>query len=236
MRAGWTPGLREFRAPRNSFNCQSPIDHSQLAMKCGLIDYGRGNLRSVEKALERAGAGVCRVEAGAPWQDPDLLVLPGVGAFGDAMVNLQERGLVGPIQEWLAAGRPFLGICLGFQLLFSGSEESPGVPGLGWCPGRVVRFNPSAGKIPHMGWNPVEAGPASGSLGPCFGPEAYFYHVHSYYPSGVPEELVAARTDYGGAFTSGIRKGKVMAFQFHPEKSQDQGEALLAAVMDVVSP
>lgn len=185
----------------------------------------------MEKALERVGAEVCRVESGDRWQETDLLVLPGVGAFGDAMNNLEERGLVEPIQAWLEVGRPFLGICLGFQLLFSGSEESPGVSGLGWVEGRVVKFQDRVGKIPHMGWNQVIAGTGANGLDDCFGPSAYYYHVHSYYATGLPEEFIACTTDYGGSFISGLKKGNAFAFQFHPEKSQDQGLSLLRGVL-----
>ncbi len=204
-------------------------------MKCGLIDYGRGNLRSVEKALERNGAEVRRIESGEDIGEPDLLVLPGVGAFGDAISNLKERGLVEPVRKWLEADRPFLGICLGFQLLFAGSEESPGVEGFGWVEGRVVKFSPEVGKIPHMGWNAVEAGPAADGLTGCFGPDTYYYHVHSYYAEGVPPEYIACTTDYGSPFTSGLKMGNVMAFQFHPEKSQEQGLALLSGIFKVLS-
>jgi glutamine amidotransferase len=200
-------------------------------MKCGLIDYGRGNLRSVAKALESNGAEVRLIESGETIGNPDILVLPGVGAFGDAMTNLQERKLVEPIREWLEADRPFLGICLGYQLLFNRSEESPEIAGFGFVEGEVVKFPPEVGKIPHMGWNAVEPGPAASGVADCLGPEHYYYHVHSYYPTNVQEAIVACRTDYGGTFASGIRKGKVMAFQFHPEKSQQQGLALLRACL-----
>ncbi|MEO0454171.1 MAG: imidazole glycerol phosphate synthase subunit HisH [Verrucomicrobiota bacterium] len=198
-------------------------------MKVGLIDYGRGNLRSVEKALVRAGAEVRLVESGDQIGELNWLVLPGVGSFGDAMANLHDRGLVEPIQIWLSEGRPFLGICLGFQLLFSESEESPGVDGLGWVPGKVVKFDPSVGKVPHMGWNQVQAGPAIADNGitDCFGDDSYYYHVHSYYADGLPEEWIACRTDYGQPFISGLKKDNAYAFQFHPEKSQDLGLKLL---------
>jgi glutamine amidotransferase len=195
-------------------------------MKLGLIDYGRGNLRSVEKALERAGASVVRIGDPKLWpSDLDGLVLPGVGAFGDAMTNLRQRKLDGPVRSWLDAGRPFLGICLGYQLLFEESDENPGVKGLGFLPGRIVRFPDSVGKIPHMGWNRVSfrEGPYRSLDG------GSFYHVHSYYPEQVPDGWTACTTDYNGVeFCSGVARGPVSAFQFHPEKSQENGRRLLA--------
>lgn len=201
-------------------------------MKIGLIDYGRGNLHSVAKALEAVAPGVEHVTCGAAAEPCDLLVLPGVGAFGDAVAALDARDLRVPLVEWLRAGRPLLGICLGYQLLFAESEESPGSRGLGWLPGRVAKFAPSVGKVPHMGWNEVRFLPASGWEGA----SGYFYHVHSYYPVDVPEAAVACTTDYGGEFASGIRLGGVAAFQFHPEKSQAAGRGLLRRVVEAVRP
>jgi len=201
-------------------------------MKIGLVDYGRGNLHSVAKALGAVASGVERVARADEIERCDMLVLPGVGAFGDAMAALDAQDLRRPLLDWLQAGRPFLGICLGYQLLFAESEESPGVRGLGWLPGRVLRFRPEAGKVPHMGWNEVKFLPASG-WGPCGG---YFYHVHSYYPAEVPLELTACTTEYGGTFASGIRSGQVAAFQFHPEKSQAAGRSLLRRVIEACAP
>jgi glutamine amidotransferase len=196
-------------------------------MRALLIDYERGNLRSVEKALQQVGMDVERGSDPRAFKGPDLVVLPGVGAFGDAMRNLQSKDLVEPIRDWLGAGRPFLGICLGFQLLFESSEESPDEPGLGWVPGRVVRFSAMVGKVPHMGWNEVVAEPRpEGTLAAFDGP-AYFYHVHSYYPVDVPADVVAGRTEYGVKFVSAIEKGNAFACQFHPEKSQENGLKLL---------
>jgi imidazole glycerol-phosphate synthase subunit HisH len=197
-------------------------------VKIGLIDYGRGNLRSVEKALQRAGGSVTRVEAAASLPDCDALVLPGVGSFGDAMRNLKSRDLIAPLQEWLSQNKPFLGICLGYQLLFEEGEESPGIAGLGWLPGKVVKFPESVGKIPHMGWNNIRPFPGRDTALAGLGDNPYFYHIHSYYPEVVDQDWVACRTDYGISFVSGIRRGNVHAFQFHPEKSQDNGLKLLA--------
>lgn len=196
-------------------------------VKIGLVDYGRGNLRSVEKALQQVGGHVERVDSPERVADFGALVLPGVGSFGDAMLNLKSRRLVEPLQEWLASDKPFLGICLGYQLLFEEGEESPGIPGLGWLPGKVIKFPESVGKVPHMGWNTVLPAPGGNSALAGLGPEPYFYHVHSYYPEFVAEEAVACHTTYGLSFVSGIRRGNVQAFQFHPEKSQANGLRLL---------
>ncbi len=195
-------------------------------MKIGLVDYGRGNLRSVAQALARVASEPARISQAEEFDGCDLLVLPGVGAFGDAMGSLERQSLVAPLREWLRSGRPFLGICLGFQLLFEASEESPGVAGLGWLPGRVVRFPMSVGKIPHMGWNRVEwtreARADLGGVG-----DDFFYHVHSFYPERVGRGE-ACTTTYGAVrFTSGILIGQALAVQFHPEKSQAAGLGLL---------
>lgn len=199
-------------------------------MKIGLIDYGRGNLRSVEKAFARVASLPERVDSAQGLMDKDLVVLPGVGAFGDAMKNLHERALVEPLRDWLRQGRPFVGLCLGYQLLFEGGEESPGVEGLGVIPGRVIRFDPSVGKVPHMGWNQVVfSAEATSRLGGD-GEGEYFYHVHSFYPAAVPDSAAACRTTYGNqTFVSGVMQGDLFAVQFHPEKSQSAGLGLLRA-------
>lgn len=160
-------------------------------------------------------------------ENVDAVVLPGVGAFGDCARNLRERGLETALKEWLSAGRPYLGICLGYQLLFESSEESPGACGLGVFPGRVVRFPAAAGKIPHMGWNAVRPCGAGGRLFEGCPQPAYVYFVHSYFP--VPEEasLVGCRCTYGVEFAAGITKGRITATQFHPEKSQGTGLRIL---------
>lgn len=199
-------------------------------MKTGLIDYGRGNLHSVNKALEKVGCSVTRVSKAKEFRSQELLVFPGQGHFGEAMGQLKELGLIEPIREWIHDERPFLGICLGFQLLFEGSEETPEVDGLKIFKGTCVRFPETVGKVPHMGWNPVHAG-----TGNPFGKELFpeddtdhFYHVHSYFPQGVEESVVASRTNYGGVdFVSGVARKNLAAFQFHPEKSQDAGLGLL---------
>lgn len=208
-----------------------------------IIDYGMGNLRSVQKAFESVGhqAGVTRSPQAI--SDASHVVLPGVGAFGDCMANLQQYGLVEPIRRAIHSGKPFMGICLGLQLLFTESEEFGLHQGLGIVPGRVKRFpfrqdrgrqgmgvgippgdhgQPAGLKVPHMGWNgltvkrsaPPLAGIATG---------AYFYFVHSYYVEPTDPGVVATETDYGMPFVSSIWRDNIFACQFHPEKSQSVG-------------
>jgi len=198
----------------------------------GLVDYGSGNLRSVHKALQACGASVRLVENPSGLAGIDAMVVPGVGAFGDCARNLRATGLWDDVREWASSGRPYLGICLGYQLLFEGSEESPGAAGLGVLPGRVVRFRSDAGlKVPHMGWNRLE-----GCRGPLFDGAAdpWFYFVHSYYPQPDGDELASSWCDYGGRFASSVSRGALHAVQFHPEKSQVGGLALLRRFVDTL--
>ncbi len=198
-------------------------------MKVALIDYGAGNLRSVANALRELG--VEPVIAASP----DLLagathlVLPGVGSFGDCMAQLEDRGLIGAIREWVSAGKPYLGICLGYQILFDSSEESPGVAGLGIIPGVVRRFKEVAGlKIPHMGWNSVVPRRPDSKNWEGLGTEPYFYYVHSYFPVPENPEVIAAETCYGeDCFAAAVEQPNLLACQFHPEKSQDTGIRLI---------
>lgn len=197
-----------------------------------IIDYGMGNLRSVQKGFEKVGFAAKVTADPADLRDAEKLVLPGVGAFKDCMDNLREGGFIEPIRRHVESGRPFLGICLGLQLLFTESEEFGRHQGLGIIPGKVVRFPGDmhiAGeelKVPHMGWNqirlrqdaPVFRGVADGSA---------VYFVHSYYVIPDDPTVVAAVTDYGIEFCSAIRRGNVMATQFHPEKSQQVGLRIL---------
>jgi len=192
-----------------------------------IVDYGMGNLRSVQKALERVGqaaevTGDAERIATAP-----AVVLPGVGAFGACMQNLTRLGLVEPVRAAIAAGRPFLGICLGMQLLFDESEEFGPVRGLGVLPGRVVRFMPApALKVPHMGWNSLRVARRVPQLaGIESGTSVYF--VHSYYPVPADPGVIATTTTYGPEFASSIAHENVFACQFHPEKSQRVGLRLL---------
>ena len=198
-------------------------------MKVALLDYGRGNLRSVERALAAAGADVTRVENPGGLSGMSCLVVPGQGSFGDAIQGLRERGLWGPLQEWIRNGQPYLGICLGFQILWEASEEAPGVDGLRLIPGTVRKFSATGRKVPLIGWCEVRTTTRAKEL--FSGGDRYFYHVHSYRPESAPVDWLACETEYGGWFPSGVWKGKVAGFQFHPEKSQDSGIDLLRKVL-----
>ena len=193
--------------------------------RIGVVDYGSGNLRSVCKAFEASGASTVLVSEESQIKGLDAVVVPGVGSFGDCAANLRATGLWDPLREWISAGRPYLGICLGYQLLFESSEESPGVTGLGVFPGKVVRFAESGLKVPHMGWNSVSnlTGPLFQSL-----PEdVAFYFVHSFFPAPDDPRLASSTCEYGGPFAASISRGPLHATQFHPEKSQGAGLALL---------
>lgn len=201
-------------------------------MEIVVVDYGMGNLRSVSKALEAVGAPVVVTRDPARVRDARALVLPGVGAFGDCMDNLSSYGLLDAVRDKALEGVPFLGICLGYQLLFEEGEEFGRREGLGVLKGRVVRFphDLAAGgerlKVPHMGWNRIRKDKDVPALADV--PDGSFvYFVHSYYP--VPEDpaVVATTTDYGVPFASSVSRGNLFACQFHPEKSQKVGLALL---------
>ncbi len=197
-----------------------------------IVDYGSGNLRSVQKALEKCGA-VATITS-----DPDAvatasrLILPGVGAFGDAMRALHDRGLVEPIRRYLREDRPFLGICMGLQLLFETGFEGGQHTGLGILPGDVVRFDiPSGMKVPHMGWNTTRW---DGDWRPSADGE-HFYFVHSYHARPTDRSIVAAVTDYGGHFCAAVQRGNLYATQFHPEKSQAAGMRLLTSWLEATA-
>ncbi len=190
-----------------------------------IVDYGVGNLRSVQKGLERVGAEAVVSDHAAVLDAAQGVILPGVGAFGDGMDNLVARRLVEPVLRQVEAGKPLLGICLGMQLLFDESEEMGQHQGLGLLPGRVVRFPEGDLKVPHIGWNQLV-----GIRGPVLEgirDESYAYFVHSYY--ALPQEPadVLATTEYGFDFASVVGRGKVWGVQFHPEKSQEVGLRLL---------
>ena len=191
----------------------------------GVIDYGSGNLRSVLKSLEAAGAAPSLVTVPEQLDAVDAVVVPGQGSFGDCSRNLAASGLWDPIAEWIRADRPYLGICLGYQLLFDSSEESPGTKGLGIFAGHVGRFTDESLKIPHMGWNTLVD--PRGPLYDDMAAAPSFYFVHSYYPMPDDASLVSASCEYGGLFAASISRGAVHATQFHPEKSQAAGQALL---------
>ena len=197
-----------------------------------IIDYDMGNLKSVAKAFEKVGAIATVTRDPKVLADASHVVLPGVGAFKDCMRNLEAYGLIDPIARAVASGKPFLGICLGLQLLFDESNEFGVHKGLGLIPGRVVRFPSSKDefgmelKVPHMGWNEVEKAKESPLLeGVTDG--AYFYFVHSYYAVPADAAVTLTRTGYGVSFTSSIAKDNVFACQFHPEKSQKAGLRVL---------
>ena len=196
--------------------------------RLGLIDYGMGNLHSVQRAFERLGAVVEPVYEGAAMARCDALVLPGVGAFDPAMERLREGGLATALQQACAAGQPLLGICLGLQLLFEASEEGQ-APGLGLLAGRVRALPRTPGHpIPHMGWAPLLPGHSSPLL-PADEPPAWVYFVHSYAADPADPACVAAWVDWAGTpVTAAIWQGRIAACQFHPEKSGPIGEAMLA--------
>ena len=196
-------------------------------MKIAIIDYGMGNLHSAAKALEKVGAQVKVTSDPELVRQADKVILPGVGAFGDCMKNLNERELAPVIHEVIAAGKPFLGICVGLQLLFEGSEEDPGVAGLGIFKGMVRKIAAPGLKIPHMGWNNLEYRTSS-SLFQGLPPAAYVYFVHSYHAVPTDESCITAVSDYGGQVTAAVGQGLVQAVQFHPEKSSAVGLKILA--------
>lgn len=191
-----------------------------------IIDYQMGNLRSVQKAVERSGTEAEITSDPAKISAAEKLILPGVGAFGDAIKEIRNRDLEAPIKDYLASDRPFLGICLGLQMLFEQGFENGTHEGLGVLAGDVVRFElPKQYKIPHMGWNTVDAGPAGSNLGIDDG--THFYFVHSYFVRPTDPSIVALHCDYGGPFCAAVRRGNLFATQFHPEKSQQAGLQLV---------
>lgn len=193
----------------------------------GIIDYGAGNLKSVEKALLKLGAQTVITRDRETILAADHIILPGVGAFGDAMENLRKYDLDQVIYEAVEQKIPFLGICLGLQLLFSGSEESPGVAGLGILGGEILRIPETEGlKIPHMGWNSLHL-EHNGRLFRGIPENTYVYFVHSYYLKASDPEIVKASTYYSTQIHASVEKGNVFACQFHPEKSSDLGRKIL---------
>lgn len=192
-----------------------------------IIDYGAGNLMSVKKALDYIGAKSIVTSDPAEIEKADSVILPGVGAFGDAMTSMRSRGLDGAVKKAALSGKPFFGICLGLQLLFAESDESPDASGLGLLNGNISLIPGNDGlKVPHIGWNSIEirensrlfSGIESGS---------YFYFVHSYYLNGADESDVAATTEYGVKIECAIERGNMFATQFHPEKSGSAGLQVL---------
>ncbi len=192
-----------------------------------IIDYDAGNIRSVEKALVSLGQEVWVTRDRERILNADKVILPGVGSFGDAMRHLEKYDLIDVIREVAADGRPFLGICLGLQLLFERSEESPGVAGLGILEGEILKIPETEGlKIPHMGWNSLEL-QNDGHLFRGIPAHPYVYFVHSYYLKAKEEAIVTAATQYGTRIHASVERGNVFACQFHPEKSGEVGLKML---------
>lgn len=188
-----------------------------------VIDYGMGNLGSVSKALEYLGGDVVVTQNSSDLKSADKIVLPGVGAFRDAMDSLDRLNLISPIKEAIAAKKVYLGICLGLELLFEKSEEGGGPEGLGILKGDVVRFKGAGLKVPQIGWNQLKLTNDGCPLLQGIDSNAFFYFVHSYYVRPKDTSVIAARTEYGGEFASMVWKENIYAVQFHPEKSQQAG-------------
>lgn len=197
-------------------------------MRAGIVDYRMGNLASVAKAFEKIGVETVTSDQSGELKSCDVMVLPGVGNFSAGMANLERLGLSEPIVQWARTDRPLIGICLGMQLLFDHSEEGE-TDGLGVLEGAVSRFDVQE-KVPHMGWNEISS--ASGEPFSEFVGKR-FYFVHSYVCS-YPDSRNRAETDYGGPFISGVRHGRILGFQFHPEKSGADGLKLLERSIEVI--
>ncbi|MEO5912929.1 MAG: imidazole glycerol phosphate synthase subunit HisH [Luteolibacter sp.] len=198
-------------------------------MKTGIIDYGGGNLRSVANALRSLGEDPVIIASPDQIGDTTHLLLPGQGEFGDTMRRLDERGLTPFLKNWIAADRPYFGICVGYQILFDGSEEAPETAGLGILPGTVRRFHDEPGlKIPHMGWNSATATRGDTRVWQGLGGDPYFYYIHSFFPEPAAPDAVVAQTTYGTqTFAGAVERGNLFACQFHPEKSQEAGLRLI---------
>lgn len=202
-----------------------------------IIDYGAGNIRSVENAMKYLGQEAVLTSDPKTILSADHIILPGVGAFGDAMGRLRRTGMDDVIREAASRGTPFLGICLGLQLLFESSEESPGVEGLGILPGRIIRIpdgteNGRKRKIPQIGWNDLSY-PNPGRLFKGVPEHSYVYFVHSYYLQAADPSIVTATTQYGALIHASVERGNVFACQFHPEKSERIGMQILQNFLDV---
>lgn len=203
---------------------QSLIDKGPAVV---VVDYGMGNLRSAQKGLEKVGINAKVTNDPAAVKDADAVVLPGVGAFRDCMANLTKAGLVPAVLDAIERRKPFLGICIGMQLLMTVSEEFGSHRGLDVIPGRVVRFDTRSGlKIPHMGWNRVHY-KADSRLFDGIEDGSFFYFVHSFFAAPEDDSVVCGQTDYGERFCSVIARGNLFATQFHPEKSHNHGLKIL---------
>lgn len=199
----------------------------------GIIDYGAGNIKSVEKALIMLGEKPVVSSEPETILKADKVILPGVGSFGSAMENLNRLGMSDAIREAAHRGTPFLGICLGLQLLFESSEESEGVDGLSVLKGKIVKIPAKDGlKIPHMGWNSLKVSKNSRILGH-LQDDPYVYFVHSYYLQAEDEKIVSATTEYGVTIHAAVESDNVFATQFHPEKSSDTGLSILRKFLEL---
>ncbi len=198
-----------------------------------MIDYDAGNIKSVEKAMRFLGQEVCVTREEEAILKADKVILPGVGSFGDAMGKIRQYGLEDMIRQVVKGGTPFLGICLGLQLLFERSDESPGVEGLGILKGEIVKIPEKEGlKIPHVGWNSLTF-PNRGRLFEGLPGEPYVYFVHSYYLRAADEGIVTAEAEYGVDIHASVESGNVFACQFHPEKSGDTGLQILKNFVEI---
>jgi imidazole glycerol-phosphate synthase subunit HisH len=192
-----------------------------------LIDYGSGNIRSVHNALKHEGASVELVSSPERLAEASAVVLPGVGAFGDCVGGLQQRGLWEPMRAWMDSGKPFLGICVGYQLLFEESEETPGVRGFGFFKGIVKKFSAPGLKVPQIGWNSLQLAQPGHALWRGLPKEPHVYFVHSYFPEPEDRSIVTSFSTYGETFAASVARENVAAVQFHPEKSQEIGLGIL---------
>lgn len=200
-----------------------------------LIDYGSGNLRSVYNALRSLGAEVQIMAEPERLNEANGVLLPGVGAFGDCVAQLQQRRLWQPLRQWIASDKPYLGICLGYQMLFDGSEESPGVQGFGFFPGMVKKFTTPGLKVPQIGWNSIQLTKPQDPLWKGLPQDPHVYFVHSFHPAPNDPSVTAATCEYGVTFAAAATKGHVGGVQFHPEKSQDIGLGILRNYLSLVA-
>jgi glutamine amidotransferase len=219
----------DFVSSLDGLTVELPVCPRYPARVLALIDYGSGNLRSVEKALRKVGADVRVILRPEELKEAHAAVLPGVGAFDDCISALQRQELLAGVKDFIASGRPFLGICVGYQALFEKSEEfNSCAAGMGLFAGNVVRFPSKTGlKVPQIGWNQLEIVRPDCPLLRGIENGSHVYFVHSYFPQPTDPSIVLTRTDYGGTFASSVWKDNVFATQFHPEKSQSVGLALL---------
>ena len=202
-------------------------------MKLGIIDYGAGNLHSVANVVKSIGYEGILINRPELIEEKGVthLILPGVGSFGDSMAALGRRGLIQPVKDWIAADKPFFGICLGYQVLFESSVESPGVDGLGVFKGHVVRFPEMGQKVPHMGWNQIKRLPGFEKVWEGQPDDPYLYFVHSFFPQPEDQSIIAGTCHYGTDFAAAISRGRLIACQCHPEKSQTAGQTLLKSFL-----